>query len=75
MKILKVREARLGKTPISKRVESVRIGEDVLVPDWVSTRCLTVSLESESRVEEQKCLCLRWTKVIRVRIHSGECKQ
>lgn len=40
MKILKVKKARLGKTPILKRVEGVRMGEDVLVPAWVSKRCL-----------------------------------
>lgn len=47
MKILKVRKARFGKTPILKRVEGVWIGEDVLVPDWVSTRCL----KSRDRVQ------------------------
>lgn len=48
MKILKVRKARLGKTPILKRVEGVRIGEDVLVPDWVSTRCLKSRVRIQS---------------------------
>lgn len=47
MKILKVRKERLGKTPILKRVEGFRIGEDVLVPNWVSTRCL----KSRDRVQ------------------------
>lgn len=48
MKILKVRKAILGKTPILKRVEGVRIGEDVLVPDWVSTRCLKSRVRIQS---------------------------
>lgn len=48
MKIIKIRKARLGKTPILMRVEGVRIDEDVLVPDWVSTRCLKSRVRIQS---------------------------